>query len=775
MTRRLQAFISTILNWFAWPFIVFWRYLGQLGLALRHLLAWPFYPFVWFYREIIAFVFRPIIEPLWPIFQKYIWRTIQKDLWGPFYKDFLLPIWKYIGFLGKALRQILAFIFSPITRPVAWLFTRLSQRWQATFPQRIRFQKRWRSWWEVKQARWRVFWQTLLRRRPLTKEMILIPKVVREKTASAQPTTRPRWVVVFATGNILFLALASFYLQFGPAAVNGASTPTAVSQATISPTPTPSLTPTPATIALTPWPTPDPLKGGGSVAFALQQNGRSDLYILSVGQSQPVRVTNHPAEERDPVWSADGRYLAFSAHRNQNWDIYVLDMLTGETTRVTNQPGYDGAPSWSPDGQWLVYESYQNNNLDIYISKQDGSEGPLRLTEAEALDFAPAWGPDGRHIAFVSRRNGLPDVYLMSLDTAGDQKAINLTNTPNYAENNPVFHPQAAALAYERYDDGLNLIYTFPLANYQPAGEPTSLGQGLQPTWSPGGDSLAYVHQVGEQHFLLATAISAWAVAPQTYSTPGRISHPTWSAITLAQEPTGFLLEVSRTIDPTLFTEVVSTTTTSGQPPFQLRELPNTAAPYPFLSDQVDQSFMALRQRVITAAGWDFLGELDQIYEPLNVRPEPGLNDRNWLKAGRAFHVDVDLALAFDPRVEIVPEPKGDVMFWRVYLRAEQQDGTQGEPLRHLPWDFRARFGADPRFYEQGGTWKERIPAGYYVDFTALAQDYGWSRVPALNNWRTYFPGVLFWQFENHQGLNWEQAMLELYTAEQILAAYTNR
>ena len=49
------------------------------------------------------------------------------------------------------------------------------------------------------------------------------------------------------------------------------------------------------------------------------------------------------------------------------------------------------------------------------------------------------------------------------------------------------------------------------------------------------------------------------------------------------------------------------------------------------------------------------------------------------------------------------------------------------------------------------------------MDFTDLAADYGWERVAATSNWRTYFPGVLFWQFEKREGLTWESAMLEIY------------
>jgi hypothetical protein len=70
----------------------------------------------------------------------------------------------------------------------------------------------------------------------------------------------------------------------------------------VTPTPTVTVTPAPSP---TPWATPDPLDSGGSVAFTLRQNGNSDIYALSIGQSQPVRLTNDLGEDRDPAWSPD--------------------------------------------------------------------------------------------------------------------------------------------------------------------------------------------------------------------------------------------------------------------------------------------------------------------------------------------------------------------------------------------------------------------------------------------------------------------------------------
>lgn len=95
-----------------------------------------------------------------------------------------------------------------------------------------------------------------------------------------------------------------------------------------------------------------------------------------------------------------------------------------------------------------------------------------------------------------------------------------------------------------------------------------------------------------------------------------------------------------------------------------------------------------------------------------------------------------------------------------------------GEPLRDRPWDFRARFGDDPQYYDQGGTLKEEIPAGYYIDFTTMAADYGWHRVAAGDNWRTYFPAVRFWQYEKRDNLSWDEAMREIYAADEVEARF---
>ena len=110
---------------------------------------------------------------------------------------------------------------------------------------------------------------------------------------------------------------------------------------------------------------------------------------VGVGSRNPIRLTNDPADERDPSWwvPEDGslaRRLAYASNKDGNWELYIYDLDDNVTTRMTYDLSFQAAPAWSPDGNWLVYESYQGNNLDIYAMPIDGSETPIRMTDDPA-------------------------------------------------------------------------------------------------------------------------------------------------------------------------------------------------------------------------------------------------------------------------------------------------------------------------------------------------------------------------------------------------------
>jgi TolB protein len=199
----------------------------------------------------------------------------------------------------------------------------------------------------------------------------------------------------------------------------------------------------------------------------------------------------------------------------------------------------------------------------------------------------------------------------------------------------------------------------------------------------------------------------------------------------------------------------------------RLADLVGVSAPRPALSDRVDDAFQALRSRIAQEVGWDFLGTLEQAFVGINDPLPPGFAYNDWLYTGRAF--------AFQPTaleagwVEVVREDISGQTEWRVYVRANAEDGSQGEPLRQRPWDFDARFQGDPASYDKGGAPRAEIPEGYFYDFTSLALDYGFERLPALPDWRVFRPAARYNEFVMTGGLDWVSAMLELYPASAIV------
>jgi TolB protein len=750
-----------------------WAFLGRCGLALRHLLT--------------VFLWRPFARLTRPFA-----RAGQR---------LLARFWAFLGRCGLVLRNILtALIWRPllfVSWPLRWLYRKVLQRPFSFAMLSLRTFSVW-LFREASPSAAGAFWALVAATfRTLTRGAHSRAAEWREKRtgdeydlgdvlAPSPRRLRLRQITtaVVAAGVIVLLGLLSSQEQraLNVAAVSDSDPVTRAAVAplvpkmTLTPTPLPSPTPTPTpsptpiviTVAMDEvWPTPDPLSKGGSVAFSSRQNGNSDLFALALGRAAPIQLTDHPADDRDPAWSPDGRHLAFSSRRDGNWELYVLDFQSGRLNRLTKNMAFDGAPSWSPDGQWLAFESYREDNLDLYIIDSEGLNPAIRLTESPAQDFSPAWAPDGRHIAFTSWRDGNQDIYLMSLDSAFDETAINVSQTVDRNEDHPAFRPEGDLLAYHGRSDGLDLIYTVPLEDYQPDGEALSVGQGRHPSWSPDGSSLVYAHGNGDQSYIIASSVDSWNVAPQAFAGSGQIDDLAWSGVVLPQGVEN-RLGLDKAANRPLFQERLGENSEVSS--FTLQEV-DVDAPAPYLSDRVDDSFRALRQRVLGEVGWDFLGRVDNMFVFLNASPLPGDTTTNWNKAARAFDFYYRFPISVDPQVEIVREDLGSQTYWRVYIKTVKQDGSQGDPLRQLPWDFTARYDADPRYFDQGGKPKDALPSGYYLDFTALAEDYGWQRVPALPNWRTFFHGIRYWHFENRGDLEWSEAMLELYTADELAQA----
>ncbi len=121
---------------------------------------------------------------------------------------------------------------------------------------------------------------------------------------------------------------------------------------------------------------------------------------------------------RDVAVSPDGAVLAFS------WagDVWVVASGGGAATRLTVHPADDGNPVWSHDGQWLAFSSDRHGAANVLVMRRDGTD-VKRLTFGDVAEIPTDWAPDDREVYFQSRREG--DAYreprLYQVPVAGGQ------------------------------------------------------------------------------------------------------------------------------------------------------------------------------------------------------------------------------------------------------------------------------------------------------------------------------------------------------------------
>jgi TolB protein len=505
----------------------------------------------------------------------------------------------------------------------------------------------------------------------------------------------------------------------------------------------------------------DGLTKDGLIILAIQNGSASHLYGYHPLHQPLTRMhPNVTFDEMAPAVNSGSTRLAYTSRSNGYWDIFVEDTTIGQSQRVTDSLPFDTSPSFSPDAQWLTYTSYLDGDLDILLlSLTDSGASPIPLTNERSADYSPAWSPAGRIIAFVSDRSGQPDVWLADLDQV-DNRFQNISSSTETIESSPAWSPDGRYLAWAGMKNGFSYIYLWDSQNQsQPARQ---FAPGTLPAWNPSGNQLLAVITAPNTNGIVAYDVSTSQIALPYTPLPGTVTGAAW----LSDTATAYL--------DTISTNPVFTSSPGWAPILTLPAGPagrrgmvplaNVNAPYPYLHDAVDESFIALSNIVGHATGWDFLANLENAYLPLTEPPTPG-SPENWLYTGRAIAINaIPLQTGW---MTVTREDFQGETYWRIFLKARHQDGSQGKPLTSPVWDINARYSGDPAAYEAGGAWKS-APSGYWIDFTEIALAYGWERLPALPTWQTFFPAARINQFVLTNQLDWQQAMLEVYSPEAL-------
>ena len=108
--------------------------------------------------------------------------------------------------------------------------------------------------------------------------------------------------------------------------------------------------------------------------------------------------------------------IVFSGNREllENRDIYLMDTDGQGVVNLTNHLADDVQPVFSPTGEQILFCSDRDRtsfSYDLYLMNADGSD-VRRVFPKSQERFTPTWSPDGKQIAYVRSNSMCPPFIL---------------------------------------------------------------------------------------------------------------------------------------------------------------------------------------------------------------------------------------------------------------------------------------------------------------------------------------------------------------------------
>ncbi len=205
---------------------------------------------------------------------------------------------------------------------------------------------------------------------------------------------------------------------------------------------------------------------GRLVAFTLRETdidankGRTDLWVVSLTERAPTarRLTQHPANDSNPRWSADGRYLYFLSTRSGSSQVWRIALEGGEAQQVTDYPLDVNTLKVAPAGPRIAL------TMEVFPDCADLKCSAGRR-EAQGRNKASGTTYDQLFVRHWDTWNDGTLSNLFTAVVASDGKAVDPVNVSGKVRGNLPSKPSGGDEEYAFSADGARLVFSARLAD----------------------------------------------------------------------------------------------------------------------------------------------------------------------------------------------------------------------------------------------------------------------------------------------------------------------
>ncbi len=208
---------------------------------------------------------------------------------------------------------------------------------------------------------------------------------------------------------------------------------------------------------------------GQAIVFAW----RGDLWSVGIDGGRATRLTSHPADDGQPMFSPDGEKLYFGSFREGARHLYSMPSHGGPVTRHSHHSDGLRPVAIHPDGTRAIvralrdHPGYEGRRL-FEIPLDDPRRGESLIVDIDV--HSPSIHPDGRRM-LVCRSGESPHrvgyrgsrASSIWLFDPGDQSFTAMVNEEVSAES-PVWHPSGEAYFYISERCGTRNLWRHDLA-----------------------------------------------------------------------------------------------------------------------------------------------------------------------------------------------------------------------------------------------------------------------------------------------------------------------